>query len=333
MEVTKWLPIHVFCSRSLERKLAAFRSACGNEMISASPSTGSFLRGLTIDQLGDLESYARSYSCPQGTLLFSEGELPQSAFILLEGQVTLSVNSTDGKRLIIGIAKAGEVLGLASVLNGGPYEMATETQYTCKVCTIDRAEFLRFLLRHTSALQNAALALCQSYNQACTRFRTLSGCPTGKAKIARLLLEFANASCQDGTTHFLLALNHQEIGDWVGMSRESVSRVLSSFRRVKLIAQKGACLAITDRSSLERFAAARRPVRMDDNGKLVPHLEGADDKSIDHMIERVTAVLQRHKIRLPRLRRTPNHGASSAAPATRKVSILKGRLSESFLDS
>jgi len=235
--------------------------------------------------------------------LFSEGELPHRAFILLEGQVILSVNSKDGSRLIIGIAKAGEVLGLASVLNGCPFEMATETQYTCTIAAIDRVEFLHFLMRHSSALQNAAFSLCQSYNQACKRFRTLSGSPSAKAKIARLLLEFSSSGCVTGS-QLRLALNHQEIGEWVGMSRESVSRVLTAFRRGNLIARKGTCLAIKDRPSLERFAAQGRSGRKGDTGKKTPDLEGTDDESIDQLIGHVTAALQRHKIQLPNLRRT-----------------------------
>ena len=259
-------------------------------MISPPPTSATFLRGLTTDQQGDLERYASSCSYPRGTILFSEGQPPESALILLEGQVTLSIHSDNGKRLTIGIAKPGEVVGLASVLTGSPYELVAETQYTCKISAIDRVEFLRFLLRHTSALQNAALSLCQSHSQACTRLRTLSGSPSSRAKIARLLLEFSNSGCQAGS-QFHLALNHQEIGEWAGMSRESVSRVLSAFRRENLIEQNGASLAIKDRSSLKRLAAESRSDRKDDTGD-TPYLEGTDDEPIDHLIEQVNAVLQ-----------------------------------------
>jgi CRP/FNR family transcriptional regulator, cyclic AMP receptor protein len=272
-------------------------SLCAGGAMSNSWSEGTFLSGLSNDQQADLENHTRSYSCPQGTLLFSEGELPQRVLILLEGQVTLSVNSSDGKRLIIGIARAGDVLGLASVLSGIPYEMATESQYACKLSSVDRLEFVNFLVRHTSALQSAALSLSQSYNQACTRFRTLSGSPTGRAKIARLLLEFS-ASGPQPAAQFRMALNHQEIGEWVGMSRESVTRVLSAFRRGNLITQKGACLAIRDRATLERFAAERRLVRTDKSDRNICDDEAIEDESIGQLIEHA-AVLQRHKVSWP----------------------------------
>jgi CRP-like cAMP-binding protein len=241
--------------------------------------------------------------------LFSEGQSPERALILLEGQVTLSVNSEDGKRLTIGIAKPGEILGLASVLNGCAYEMVAEARFACEISAIDRLKFLRFLLRHPSALKDAALLLGQSYNQACERLRTLSGFPTSRAKIARLLLEFSTSNPQGGS-QFHLALNHQEIGEWVGMSRESVSRALSDFRRVNLIEQNGACIAIKDPSSLKRIASECRSDRKDVTGNDAPSLEGTDDESIENLIEHVTAVLERHKIRLPRLKGMTIHASS-----------------------
>ena len=197
-----------------------------------------------------------STTYPPRALLFSEEQLPQRVFFLLEGQVTLSVNSSDGKRFIICIAQPGEVIGLASALNGNPYEMTAETLYACRIAAMERADFLTFLLHHTSALNSAALALSKSYNQVCARFRTLSGTPSVAAKVARLLLEFsASGPAAKEGTRLCLALTHQEIGDCVGACRESVSRVMCEFRRRNLIVRKGSSLTIQDRSSLEEYAA------------------------------------------------------------------------------
>jgi CRP/FNR family transcriptional regulator len=201
--------------------------------------------------------------------------------MLIQGQVTLSVNSSDGKRLIIGIAKAGEVLGLASVLSGSSYEIAAEAHYACTVSIINRVEFLRFLLRHISAFRAATLCVCRSYNQACTRFRTLSGSPSSKAKIARLLIEFSKSGSEAGG-QFHLALNHREIGEWVGMSRESVSRVFGAFRRDELITQDGVRLVIKDRSSLEKLAAACKSDWRDESDEPAYYLRTDDDEHLIH---------------------------------------------------
>ncbi len=53
-------------------------------------------------------------------MLFSEKEPPQGVFVVVEGEVKLSINSSDGRRLSLRIAKKGEILGLASALSGSP---------------------------------------------------------------------------------------------------------------------------------------------------------------------------------------------------------------------
>jgi CRP/FNR family cyclic AMP-dependent transcriptional regulator len=47
--------------------------------------------------------------------------------MLCDGQVKLSVSSSEGKTLILRIAKAGEVLGLMAVLSRSCYEATAET--------------------------------------------------------------------------------------------------------------------------------------------------------------------------------------------------------------
>ena len=219
--------------------------------------SGELLDLLQITEMRDLKSFSSCHSYPPGTLLFVEEQQPEKVFMLLDGQVKLSVDSSDGKRFILRIAEPGEILGLESALTGKPYEMTAETFYSCKIASIGSTDLLEFLARHPSAFKCIALSLSNSYARACARFRTMSGTPTVAAKLARLLLEFSASGQQTerGTT-LHLTLTHEEIAACVGTCRESVSRVLCDFRRRNLIARRGSILTITNRSSLERCAAS-----------------------------------------------------------------------------
>src|ERR1700690_1320238 len=70
----------------------------------------------TLKDFNDIQSTA---AYPKGALLFMEKQESRGIFLLCEGQVKLSVSSSEGKTLILRIAKAGEVLGLMAVLSGG----------------------------------------------------------------------------------------------------------------------------------------------------------------------------------------------------------------------
>jgi CRP/FNR family transcriptional regulator len=217
---------------------------------------GEFYDSLQIEELGELERFTSFKSIQPGFSLFSEQGLPSNVFIVLNGRVKLSVNSINGKRFILRIAEPGEVLGIESAMTGNPYEMTAIASSLCHIASIQREEFLRFLERHPSALKSAARLLSNHYDQACARFRIIGGSPSIFTKLARFLLESSPPGGRSEAGMALpLTLTQEEIGECVGMCRESVSRVLGDFQRRKFIAVHGSRLLITDRNSLERYAA------------------------------------------------------------------------------
>jgi len=52
-----------------------------------------------------------------------------------------------------------------------------------------------------------------------------------------------------------LALTHEEIGQMIGSSRETVTRLLAGFKKQHLIRQNGATLVVPDRMALESLIA------------------------------------------------------------------------------
>jgi CRP/FNR family transcriptional regulator, cyclic AMP receptor protein len=58
-------------------------------------------------------------------------DAPRGIFMLCQGQAKLSINSIDGKTLILRIAKPGEVLGLHAIVTGKAYALTAETMLPC----------------------------------------------------------------------------------------------------------------------------------------------------------------------------------------------------------
>src|SRR5215469_13825104 len=114
---------------------------------------GEFFSKLSPAALRDLESMAFATAYQPGTIVFSEKETPEAVYIVVSGDVKLSINSSDGRRLIVSIAKAGEILGLSSALSGLPNEMTAEILVPTKIAVIERNQFLSFLGRHPEAYQ------------------------------------------------------------------------------------------------------------------------------------------------------------------------------------
>jgi CRP/FNR family transcriptional regulator len=211
---------------------------------------GEFFTSLSAEALCDFESLELLLSYPAAKTLFLEGQKAADVLILVAGEVKLSISSSNGKRLILRIAQPGDFLGLASALAGNPYRMTAEALYQCCVAVLPRFDFLDFLIRHPDARQSMANA-----HRACERLRTVGLASSAPAKVALLLLEWsANGRLTERGTRIHISLTHGEIGEHIGVSRETVTRTLNKFRRRHLVDMQGSILTILNRPALESCA-------------------------------------------------------------------------------
>jgi CRP/FNR family cyclic AMP-dependent transcriptional regulator len=221
---------------------------------------GEFFRGLPDRAMSELASLAAWFSCQGNTILFAEEQPPRAVFLLLEGKVKLCMNSIEGRRLILGIVGPGEVLGLASAVSGSPHGITAESQAPCVMASVQQQSFLDFLFRHPVASRNAARQLSLENRRNCDQLRTVGLAWTAAARLARLLLEWSGEGRQtDHGIRFLCPLTHEEIGEHIGVSRETVTRTLHGFRNRKLVEQRGSALFVSDLRGLEIYAQASFP--------------------------------------------------------------------------
>ena len=126
-----------------------------------------FYKNLSPEALKHFTSLVTSSSYPANIVLFQEKAASGSVYVVLEGEVRLSINSSEGRRLSIRIAGKGEILGLASALSGKPHEMTAETLYPAKLAPIGRREFLGFLMRYPVAYQAISEEISREYAITC----------------------------------------------------------------------------------------------------------------------------------------------------------------------
>ena len=216
-----------------------------------------FFRMLSVPALADLESLLIPVSCPAHKVLFDETQPSSGIVVIVQGEVKLSINSRDGRRLSFRIAKAGEVLGLSATLSGGEYEMTAETLYPARMAHVSRAAFLQFLVRHPEVYQIVAREMIRSFNDACEQLRTVCLSSSVPERLARLLLVWSNPDAKTASSASCrLSFTHAEIGEFIGASRETVTRTLSTFKHRRLVSQHGCTLTIPSCNALETYACS-----------------------------------------------------------------------------
>ena len=193
---------------------------------------------------------------PRGAVLFVEGQATRGVYVLCAGRVKLSITSAEGKKLIVRIARPGALLGIHAALTGHTYEATAETLVPCRVDFISRKALLGFLDRQKSFGLGLAMAVSKDFTEFVEHARTLLLSISAAEKLARLLLAWGDAFGQHTPVgiHLQTLLTHEELGQMIGASRETVTRVLNALKRKQVILAKDGDLWIRNRVALAALA-------------------------------------------------------------------------------
>lgn len=207
------------------------------------------------DALARLNGIRQASVHPKGAVLFVEGQPAHGLFVLCSGKAKLTASSAQGRSLIVRVADAGEVLGLSAVMSSAAYEVGAETLEPSQVSFLPRDEFLRFLQDYGEVSVQVARHLSMELQRAYHQLTRIVLAPTARAKLAGLLVERASPDGQQELkgVSFQLPHTHGEIGELIGCSRETVSRLLNDFRREGFIQVKGSSITLLDPAKLMAF--------------------------------------------------------------------------------
>jgi CRP/FNR family cyclic AMP-dependent transcriptional regulator len=194
---------------------------------------------------------------PKSAMLFIEGQQPRGVFVLCSGKAKLYTSSREGKTFITKISDHGDILGLNATVSNRCYEVTAEMIEPGQANFIARAEFMRFLRENAGIAMRVMEHLSQNYYSAYESIRTLGLATSPSGRFAQMLLACSAASQEEnGNSQVNLKLTHQEISELLGVTRETVSRLFSEFRRKDLLRADGRSISIPNKPALERMLQA-----------------------------------------------------------------------------
>jgi CRP/FNR family transcriptional regulator, cyclic AMP receptor protein len=111
---------------------------------------------------------------------------------------------------------------------------------------------LLFLREHGEAALRVAQQLGETYHSAIAEMRTIGLSHSAGEKLARFLLDLsADRDEGKGEVKLTLTLTHEEIGQMIGASRQTVTRLFADFKKKQLLQVKGSTLIIKNKAGLE----------------------------------------------------------------------------------
>lgn len=209
---------------------------------------------LAPEALDQLCRYARRTSLKRGATLFSKGDPGDSLFAMISGTVKISISSSEGRNAILNLIGAGEMVGEIAVLAGRGRTADAIANTDCEILVIDRRDFLPFVRSQPALAMKFIELLSERLRHTSEQVEQLIllNLP---GRLARALLGLTEGRKLDSGSR-TIAITQQEIGEMVGMTRESINKQLRAWAARKWVRLEHGTIVVLDANSLRELAEA-----------------------------------------------------------------------------
>lgn len=192
----------------------------------------------------------------KGQSLILEEQPTDTLFIIQQGQVKLSKMTPQGKEQILHILTAGDFFGELSIFNSD--ELSNFSAYALKdtsICMLTKTD-MELLIMANPAI---AFKLLSTVTKRLAHTENLAQSLATKdpeIRIAYMILELSDVYGKNrgGKIHIDLPLSREELANYVGVTRETISRKFAIFEDLGLIELVGnKRMIIRNRPSLEKY--------------------------------------------------------------------------------
>jgi CRP/FNR family transcriptional regulator len=184
--------------------------------------------------------------------LYSAGERFQYIYAVRSGTFKSSLTLADGREQVSGFHLAGELMGLDGAANGTHASSATALEDT-EVCAIPYAH-LTELSAGNSGMQHIVSRLMGREIVREHSLMMLLGSMNAEERLAAFLLNLSQRMKARGysPSEFHLRMSRADIGSYLGMKLETVSRTFSAFQRQGLLEVDKRHIRILNLDGLQR---------------------------------------------------------------------------------
>jgi CRP-like cAMP-binding protein len=173
--------------------------------------------------------------------LWCEGEERSHIFIVRSGAICFSRMLPDGRRIVLGFAYPGDVIGIGSDFH---YCDAQTVQAT-RLEAISAASFKRAVVNDPGLGKHATAAVNQALNAAYQHVVVISKLSANE-RLASFLMALSDRNARHGLSplSIVLPMRRVDIADYLGLTIETVSRTFTIFRTAGLIAMDQANIIV-----------------------------------------------------------------------------------------
>ena len=187
---------------------------------------------------------------PAGRVLFRKEEGGDGLYGVLSGRIAFTIDSVDGKELILNIASPGEFFGEIALLDGLGRTAGAVARDDCELLFIGRGEFMDFVRQRPETMLHIIALLCARLRRSTGYIEDSAflGLATRLAKQLVVLIHNGQGRPGEAT----IRISQAELANMLGVSRERVSRQLTVWSEAGILVQGRGMIIVRDEQALKR---------------------------------------------------------------------------------
>jgi CRP/FNR family cyclic AMP-dependent transcriptional regulator len=217
-------------------------------------------RSRLFARLGDSEidailAHAAVTRHQDGEQIFAKGDPGNSMMAVLQGRLTISAPSPDGRQVVLTVMREGDVVGEIALLDGNERSADATASGEVELLTVPRRSLLALLERRPDLCIDMLVMLCERLRKTNEQVEDLAFLDL-ESRIAKVLVRLAE---ENGGSHTParpvgIKISQRALGELVGGSRESVNKHLQDWKRSGLIEIEKGAIKIRDLDALAELA-------------------------------------------------------------------------------
>ena len=210
------------------------------------------LKHLSKDELLRMSACKTSKIVKKGDIIFDEGEHLNGVYCIKDGVCKVSKMSDNGRNQIISLVQKGNLLGERSLISDEVSNLKAVALNDMEICFIPKSEIIRDLEKNNTFTMSVLKDMATSLKSADNLIVDMAQ-KTVKQRLAETLLHLHSKFKTDSEGNIDIHLSREDIANIIGTATESAIRLLSEFKKNKIIKFQGKEIKILDAAALEKI--------------------------------------------------------------------------------
>lgn len=187
---------------------------------------------LTSDELIQIQGKFVFKNFSKNEIILHEEHTNEFMYAILDGEAKVVQATDEGKEIIITVHQAGDFFGELSLIDGKTAPAAVIATKDSFIAIISKEDFYSLLLSQSQVLENLLQLFCSRIREYLKKIQILNfNNAAQRIKMLFLMLSETYGEKTEKGTILKIKLIHQDIADMIGLTRETVTRVLDKWQK------------------------------------------------------------------------------------------------------